>query len=171
MWSVRCVVLRVGETRDVGVGQRLALLTSTQLSSFNSGPSSLVLEPLTATLLLGGARSSALLMAGLFLSSILDIVDGRGEAEGVVTAGIRSRVTPADVSERLRCALDQAANHSNHKSARFCSLVSSVAGRGQEAGWAVQWLMGENVASRARSLKFRGSKSQTKCHGLHLKGA
>lgn len=42
-----------------------------------------------ATLLLGGARSSALLMAGLFLSSILESVDGRGEAVGAVATGIR----------------------------------------------------------------------------------
>jgi hypothetical protein len=96
----RCVFVRWEWT---GQGRWL-LLTSTQLSSFISGPSSFVLEPLTATLLLGGARSSALLMAGLFLSSILDIVGGRGEAEGVVAAGIRSRVTPANVSKRLRCA-------------------------------------------------------------------
>jgi hypothetical protein len=52
----------------------------------------LALDPLTATLLLGGASSSALLMAGLFLSSIFASVDGRGEAEGVVVRGIRSRV-------------------------------------------------------------------------------
>lgn len=45
-----------------------------------------------ATLLLGGARSSAPLMAGLFLSSILTSVDGRGEAEGVVATGMRRRV-------------------------------------------------------------------------------
>lgn len=51
----------------------------------------MALEPLTATLLLGGAISSALLMAGRFLSSILASVDGRGEAE-VVVRGIRSRV-------------------------------------------------------------------------------
>lgn len=54
--------------------------------------SSLALEPLTATLLLGGAISSALLMAGRFLSSILASVDGRGEAEEVVVRGISSRV-------------------------------------------------------------------------------
>lgn len=45
-----------------------------------------------ATLLLGGARSSAPLMAGLFLSSIFTSVDGRGEAEGVVATGMRRRV-------------------------------------------------------------------------------
>jgi hypothetical protein len=40
----------------------------------------------------GGAISSALLMAGRFLSSIFASVDGRGEAEEVVVRGIRSRV-------------------------------------------------------------------------------
>jgi redox-regulated HSP33 family molecular chaperone len=57
-----------------------------------SEESSLALEPLTATRLLGGAISSALLMAGRFLSSIFVTVDGRGEAEDVVVRGIRSRV-------------------------------------------------------------------------------
>lgn len=45
--------------------------------------------PLTAILLLGGARSSEPPRAGLFLSSILVVVEGRGEAEGVVATGIR----------------------------------------------------------------------------------
>lgn len=61
-------------------------------SSFISDGSSLILEPLTATLLLGGARSSAPPMAGLFLSSILESVDGRGEAAGDVATGMRRRV-------------------------------------------------------------------------------
>lgn len=73
-------------------GGSFVKLTSIQLSSLVSRASSLALDPLTATLLLGGARSSALLMAGLFLSSIFASVDGRGEAEGVVVRGIRSRV-------------------------------------------------------------------------------
>lgn len=70
-----------------------AARTSTQLSSFISRPSSLGLEPLIATLLLGGASSSVLLTAGRFLSSILGfVVDGRREAEVVVAAGIRRGV-------------------------------------------------------------------------------
>jgi hypothetical protein len=91
----RCVGARNG-TRDVRV------LTSTQLSSFISGPSSFVLDPLTASLLLGGARSSALLRAGLYLSSIFDIVDGRGEAEAVVAAGIRSARDTRPTSAKRR---------------------------------------------------------------------
>lgn len=66
--------------------------TSTQFSSFMSRASSLALEPLMAILLVGGASSSAAPMAGLFLSSILQSVDGRGEAAGVVATGIRPRV-------------------------------------------------------------------------------
>lgn len=66
------------------------MLTSIQPSSFISGPSSLVLVPFTATRLLGGA-SSSVLIAGLFLSSILEVVDGRGEAVGVVATGMRRR--------------------------------------------------------------------------------
>ena len=68
------------------------MLTSIQPSSFISRASSLALDPLTAKRLLGGAISSALLMAGLFLSSILGSVVGRGEAEGGVATGIRKRV-------------------------------------------------------------------------------
>lgn len=81
-----------------------AARTSTQLSSFISRASSLTFEPLTATRLLGGARSSVLLTAGLFLSSILGrVADGRGEAEGgvVVTAGIRKRVVSSAKSGSL----------------------------------------------------------------------
>ena len=81
-----------------------AARTSTQLSSFISRASSLTFEPLTATRLLGGARSSVLLTAGLFLSSILErVADGRGEAEGgvVVAAGIRKRVVSSAKSGSL----------------------------------------------------------------------
>ena len=70
-------------------------LTSIQVSSFISRASSLTLDPLMATLLLGGARSSVLPIAGLFLSSIFASVDGRGESEGVVATGIRKRVHQA----------------------------------------------------------------------------
>lgn len=70
-----------------------ATLTSIQPSSFISIASSFVLDPFTATLLLGGAaRSSAPPMAGLFLSSILGTTDGRGDVEGDVATGIRQRV-------------------------------------------------------------------------------
>src|SRR5690242_6522128 len=73
-----------------------ATLTSIQVSSFVSSASSFALDPLTATLLLGGAMSSVLLIAGLFRSSILTSVDGRGE--GVVVKGIRKRVEAAPKS-------------------------------------------------------------------------
>jgi hypothetical protein len=82
-----------------------ATRTSTQPSSFISRASSLALEPLTATRLLGGARSSALLTAGLFLSSIFKgVADGRGEAEGgaVVAAGIRKHVVSSANSGSAR---------------------------------------------------------------------
>lgn len=69
----------------------LGSLTSIQLSSFVSRPSSLALDPLTATLLLGGARSSVLLTAGRFLSSIFAMAEGRWDAEGAVVRGIRGR--------------------------------------------------------------------------------
>ena len=59
-----------------------------------------LLLPLTACRLLGGATSSTALDAGLFLSSILAKVAGRGGADGVVATGIRkgaagSRASPA----------------------------------------------------------------------------
>lgn len=86
-WDKNEVVVVSSQQRD---DVDRAARTSTQLSSFISRASSLALEPLTATLLLGGASSSVLLTAGLFLSSILAVVvDGRGEAEGVVATGIR----------------------------------------------------------------------------------
>ena len=67
-------------------------LTSIQPSSFISMGSSLALEPFTAIRLLGGAKSSAVLM-GRFLSSILCSVDGRGEAGRFFARGsIRGRV-------------------------------------------------------------------------------
>lgn len=90
----RDAIRQVGAPRGLdGTGQwDHATLTSIQVSSFMSVFSSLALDPLMATLLLGGARSSAPLMAGLFLSSIFTSVDGRGEAEGVVATGMRRRV-------------------------------------------------------------------------------
>ena len=64
--------------------------TSIHASSFRSPESSLALPPpLTACLLLGGARSSTALTAGLFLSSILTKVAGRGDAVGEVAIGMR----------------------------------------------------------------------------------
>ncbi len=67
-------------------------LTSIQASSLASPLSSRdLLEPFTACRLLGGAKSSALVMAGLFLSSILTKVDERGTAAaaGEVAIGMR----------------------------------------------------------------------------------
>jgi hypothetical protein len=48
-----------------------------------------LLLPLTACRLLGGAQSSTAPDAGLFLSSILAKVAGRGGASGEVAIGIR----------------------------------------------------------------------------------
>lgn len=65
-------------------------LTSIQASSFASPESSLdLLLPLTACRLLGGAPSSTAPDAGLFRSSILAKVAGRGSADGEVAIGIR----------------------------------------------------------------------------------
>lgn len=67
-------------------------LTSIQASSFMSPESSLaLLLPLTACRLLGGAQSSTALDAGLFLSSILAKVAGRGGADRGVAIGIRGK--------------------------------------------------------------------------------
>lgn len=62
------------------------LLTSIQASSPASSRD--LLLPLTCCRLLGGPRSSALLM-GLFLSSILTIGEVGRRAEGEVATGIR----------------------------------------------------------------------------------
>jgi hypothetical protein len=62
-------------------GMSCDTLTSIHASSFMSPESSLdLLAPLTACRLLGGAQSSTALDAGLFLSSILAKVAGRGKA-------------------------------------------------------------------------------------------
>jgi hypothetical protein len=71
-----------GEARQSG-------LTSIHNSSLSLSASSLgLLAPLTAWRLLGGALSSTAVDAGLFLSSILAKVAGRGN-EGEVAIGIR----------------------------------------------------------------------------------
>jgi hypothetical protein len=78
--------MKTNESRTRDVMTR----TSIQESSLPSAESSLVLAPLTASRLLGGAVSSAL-PSGLFLSSIFGSVEGRGEGDGVVATGIRMR--------------------------------------------------------------------------------
>ena len=76
--------------------------TSIHASSFRSPESSLTLPPpLTACLLLGGARSSTALTAGLFLSSILTKVAGRGDAVGEVAIGMR-RVAQREIGRGER---------------------------------------------------------------------
>jgi hypothetical protein len=75
-------------------------LTSIQASSFMSPESSLdLLLPLTACRLLGGAQSSTAPDAGLFLSSILAKVAGRGSADGEVAIGIRKRAADGEESK------------------------------------------------------------------------
>jgi len=66
-------------------------LTSIQASSLISTSLLSLLLPLMAWRLLGGAPSSTALEAGLFLSSIVAGVAGRGDAVTDVANGIRGR--------------------------------------------------------------------------------
>lgn len=177
-WRARCRLLSPRRSRTIVVGASAVrngrrdgrVLTSTQLSSFISGPSSFVLDPLTASLLLGGARSSALLRAGLFLSSILDIVDGRGEAEVVVVAGIRSArdTGPTSAREGGRGSDAHEVDLSTVKTKvrYFKLLYRARLGREDKAeGLGCAMVMGRKRCPRPRRSKFRGSKSQTERHG------
>lgn len=69
-----------------------------------------LLLPLTWCRLLGGARSSELLMAGLFLSSILTIGEVGRAAEGEVATGIREKSRQADRLNGRRAAVNQERN-------------------------------------------------------------
>lgn len=82
-------VTRAEGWRREGREARQSGLTSIHNSSLSLSASSLgLLAPLTAWRLLGGALSSTAVDAGLFLSSILAKVAGRG-TEGEVAIGIR----------------------------------------------------------------------------------
>lgn len=89
------VVVEVSGARRCDDGRRPEVLTSIQASSPVSSRD--LLLPLTCCRLLGGARSSALLIAGLFLSSILTTGEVGRRAEGEVATGIRDGDSQAGV--------------------------------------------------------------------------
>jgi hypothetical protein len=130
--------------------------TSIQPSSFISTDSSLVLEPFTATLLLGGARSSVLLTAGLFLSSILDAVEGPVGAEGVVATGIRKSATISTKS----CSREW--HRQVEATEGLMEQLSPQAWRARdhEAKWGGRWRGNDGSVAFSQELKFRGSVSQ-----------
>jgi hypothetical protein len=60
-----------------------------------------LLPPFTACLLLGGASSSTVLMAGLFLSSILTKAVGLSAGEGGVAIGMKENARRKDVTTKI----------------------------------------------------------------------